>query len=153
MPLSKQDRPIYSSRTLAVTGWSCLLWKTCEHFERRLDQLRTGARRSRKARQSPELLPMNNLWPLERRFDHPPSNSHVTAQRWLGSATRLPHWKCHCRQWLTRSDIPRIVKLMLSAVNDDNCRTSIRLYMSVNLDKKLLQQFPHKMIVQILWQP
>ena len=45
--------------------------KTCERFERRLDQLRMGARQSRKPRQSPELLPMNNLRPLERRFDHP----------------------------------------------------------------------------------
>ena len=46
--------------------------KTCECFERRLDQLRMGTCQSRKARQSPELLPMNNLRPLERHFDHPP---------------------------------------------------------------------------------
>ena len=46
--------------------------KTCERLERRLDQLRMGASQSRKARQSPELLPMNNLRPLERRFNHPP---------------------------------------------------------------------------------
>ena len=46
--------------------------KTCERFERRLDQLRMGPTRAGKlAGQSPELLPMNNLRPLERRFNHP----------------------------------------------------------------------------------
>ena len=56
-------------------GAALLCMKTCERFERRLDQLRMGACQSRKARQSSELLPMNNLWPLERRFDHPPRTS------------------------------------------------------------------------------
>ena len=93
--------------------------KTCKRFERRLDQLRMGATRAGKlgSHQSCfqwticDLSRDALIIPLEQPWD-----SAVMTR----SATHLPYWKCRCRQWLTRSGIPRIVKLMMYAVNNDD---------------------------------
>ena len=76
--------------------------KTCERFERCLDQLRMGDRQSRKARQSPELLPINNLRPLERRFDY------------------LPRTAMRQRSDDSVSNSPATLKVPLSPVTNDN---------------------------------
>ena len=94
--------------------------KSCESFERHLDQLRMGARQNRKKPGSHQSRLEWTIWDLSRDASIFPVQQPWDSAAVTWSATRLPHWQCRCRQWLTRSDIPRIVKLMLYAVNDDN---------------------------------
>ena len=103
----------------AITGLSCLIWKPVNASRDVLTNWEWGSARAGKlgSHQSCfqwticNLLRDASIIPLEQPWDS------VAMTR---SAICLLHWKRHRRQWLTRSDIPRIVKLILYAVNDNN---------------------------------
>ena len=107
--------------------------KTCERFERWLDQLRQRpAIAGKKVRTFTMSSRFFLYWAVTRATSNEQSATSSRdaliiplEQPWdsaamTHSATHLPRWKRNHRQWLTRNDILRIVKLMLQAVNDDN---------------------------------